>query len=190
MKFALASTIAVLLGSVAAAPANLQARAVTTLRPDFLSVFHSYNGAIEYQVGTGISAKGGSLGQDIISTLTTFTFPSTLAGKKCTLNFFAGPADTVQPVKAFDVFSTNGNPPGNRPGWGPGNQRNNQLARFKIDGPNSYATFDTTVFNPNDVGKDFNCPSDGLQRTYEVVPVGDQSNIRWSSANGLYLTYV
>lgn len=76
-------------------------------------------------------------------------------------------------------------PKEDRSSWGPGNQRNQYLARFRITAKGD-AEFSTDV--PNSAVK-FTCPPAG-DVGYELVGVGDKVEVKWGKrVSGAYLTW-
>ncbi|KAF2190036.1 hypothetical protein K469DRAFT_560699 [Zopfia rhizophila CBS 207.26] len=197
MKFTTA-TIAILLSlttTISAAPTpNLNARNITSpnyidtssaITPHGISIYHGYNGAIQYGVTSGKIQRIQS-GNDDISTLVTFYFPSGLEKFTCEFMFQTDDADSKINGDIFDVFNSNEIVKSASKGWGaPSNYRGTPLGRMKaIPGGNAKVMEGFPGKNTQ-----FKCPSAGF-KGYEVAPTGDKTHIEWhGSYDGPYIRY-
>ena len=152
-----------------------------TLEPTTTSLYHSYNGAIEYAVPRGKVSRVQN-GNDDISTLLTFTFPSASRGKKCTFNFKLTGAYTHTGSPFIDVFTSSQPATGSSPGWGPpSNYRDQQLGRLRLVAGGK-ATQEWGSFS-------FDCPA-GETKGYEVTPTGDSEYVEWAEpGDGAWISY-
>ncbi|KAF2188666.1 hypothetical protein K469DRAFT_526303, partial [Zopfia rhizophila CBS 207.26] len=155
-----------------------------TVKPTVISQYQIANGAIAYATSSGKVLKSGD-GKDI-TTLVTFDLPAASAGQTCELHFILEPTDTTVLTGSglMDVFTSNAAAPGDRSGWGPGNQRNNHVARLRVikGGEATYeAGYPQTV-------RSFPCPVG--RYPIELVGVYDKDNVEWSAAvSGAYIKY-
>jgi hypothetical protein len=178
-------TLSSVLSLVTAAPTILTERwpSVTNiLKSDVISIYYVSTGAITYNVPTGIVAKTPN-GE--ITTLVTFENTSLDLPSTCRLRFYLDNANTVlDGTKQVNVFSSRQPAPkGGSTGWGPGNQRDQDIGRFLLyKGGNGDLVQGT---------ESFPCPKKGAGPVgFEVVPVGDVDRVEWSAAlSGLYLTW-
>lgn len=139
MKY-LSLSLATLLSLTTAAPTYLplSARFPTgpnIITPSVISQYSVSTGAIDYSTDTGLVGKTGD-GKDI-TTLITFSIPSGLTDKTCSLHFTLDPNDpntTVEGSGKIDVHSSlKPAPPYDVSAWGPpGNQRNQHLGRLQV----------------------------------------------------------
>jgi len=174
MKFTttLASLILGLTSTSSALPTGDQ-----TIIPTTISIYHGYNGAIEYDVARGKASRLQS-GNDDISTLITFTFPESTRYKKCEFKFELDdtyPPYTFSPANAaVDVFRTSKIATGDSAGWGPpSNYRDTQVGRLRLKAGDQ-AVVDWQV----GAGFTFDCPA-GETWGFEVTPTGDAMSVEW-----------
>jgi len=153
-----------------------------TLYPDNISIYHGYNGAIEYAVSHGKISRVQS-GNDDISTLITFTFPESTRGRKCEFNFeLDSPPYTATGSPFIDAFFSSQYATASSPGWGPpSNYRDNQLGRLRVvKGGQATVEWGTFVFD---------CPA-GQTKGFEVTPTGDSILVEWNEpADGPWIRW-
>ncbi|KAF2276388.1 uncharacterized protein EI97DRAFT_37946 [Westerdykella ornata] len=152
-----------------------------TIIPETLSIYHGYNGRIEYNVGTGKVSRVQN-GNDDISTLVTFNFPEATRGRKCELKFERDDGYPTSSPSIIDAFTSSQIATGPSPGWGPpSNYRDVQLGRLRVP-TSGQATVDWGNFV-------FDCPA-GQKKGYEFAPTGDSTYLEWSkSTDGPYIRY-
>jgi len=124
-----------------------------------------------------------------ITTLMTFKYPAASEGKMCQFGFSLDKTDTLTGDKGglIDLFSSLGPAPGCTTTWGPGNQRNQHLARLApvlgghakyVQKPMTYLTQPTP------------CKAPGTYESFELVGVYDNVNVQWDpTVSGAYITY-
>jgi hypothetical protein len=176
-----------LLALASAAPALVERRfpsAYRIITPSYLSSYTPSTGALDYDPPFGLVRKPSDK-----TTLLAFNIPSIAAGQLCTLHFYLDPSDpsaSFTPNAKMDLFdSLKPAPEEDRSTWGPGNQRNQYLAQFRITAKGE-AGFSTDVPN-SAVG--FTCPPAG-KVGYELVGVGDSVEVKWGKGvSGAYLTW-
>ncbi|KAF2475871.1 uncharacterized protein BDR25DRAFT_278596 [Lindgomyces ingoldianus] len=152
------------------------------VKPTTISQYEVSKGAIHFNTPRGKVLKTGN-GQDW-TTLITFDMPAATAGKTCELHFILESAATLSGSGLLDVFTSLAAAPGERTSWGPGNQRNNHVARVKV-AQGGDATYQTGY---PQVVKSFACPSG--KWPIEVVGVYDRDDVQWDgSISGAYLKY-
>lgn len=185
MKFLLrvAGVIAALANRESNATAILSSadswKAVDVLYPRTTSLFYASTGDIKYNSSHGLIYKGiGSMADSDVTTLVTFAVPEGWAGKKCRLDFDLESDDVLSGSKTVDVFTSLTIVEHSSSGWSPGNQRDQYLGRFMIDGSRSGKWIDTDDEVPR-----FDCPADEVV-TWELVGVNDRVEIRWTSESG------
>ncbi|KAI9855527.1 MAG: hypothetical protein M1813_009755 [Trichoglossum hirsutum] len=143
----------------------------TTLYPYATSTYAVWSGAVTYGTTYGLIQKTQKTSD--ITTLATFDFPASTAGKKCAFNFRLSNSATVTGTGQADVFTTLDNPKGSTTDWPQGNQRDNHVARIQaVKGGEA-----TLVMGFGHEGP-FDCPA-GHRYTAELVPTGDYDEIRW-----------
>ncbi|KAF9694186.1 hypothetical protein EKO04_007900 [Ascochyta lentis] len=198
------SALASLASLASAAPAVLEERLPrgNVLPPSAISIYHVFDGAIDYGVARGEVSRSNWDGRDN-STLVTFDLNGKSLPENCFLRFWLEPS--TQPSSPtsgsfwsgtglIDVFSSLQPAPKEvSKGWGgPGNQRNNPLGRLKVNYDSDATVLD---FAPNQLSG-FKCPKVGDWNVknglvgYELVPVGDQDRVQWDgNVGGLYLNW-
>ncbi|KAF2676411.1 hypothetical protein K458DRAFT_424729 [Lentithecium fluviatile CBS 122367] len=176
-----ALTLISLLGLTTAAPIEEKRwpSDPTIIKPTYISNYNINTGGLTYNPAVG-KAKF-----DKTSTISTFTIPSTLSGRKCSLNFHISPSDTAATLSAatgVQVFSTNQVPPTyNVASWGPpGNQRNQHYGNLKLQKPGNGVVDDW----PQTL-KEFPCPVGTY--AWEVVAKWDVAVEYGSGVSGLYI---
>lgn len=188
-----------LLSLAAAAPTAVEKRWPTdssSLQPSAISIYHHFNGAIDYGVSNGEVSRAQWNGRDN-STLVTYDLNSRTLPATCSFKFWleSDSASLFSGTGQVDIFSSlQPAPVGGSPGWGgPGNQRYLNLGRFEVK-YNGNAVVITNVA-PNQLNS-FPCPKIGDFNVknglvgYEIVPVGDSVRVEWSSAvSGLLLDW-
>ncbi|ORX97793.1 hypothetical protein BCR34DRAFT_496596, partial [Clohesyomyces aquaticus] len=148
----------------------------TGFAPDAISLYHVNSGSIEYHTTHGLIEKIQGSGADV-STLVTYTFGPTTAGKTCSIVLsFKGTSHTITSTDGsslyVDIFSSLYYATHDTHDWPNGNGRNVHLGRLKVvDG--GVSTVD------QDYGLKFPCPT-GQTLGYELVPTGDRQHIEWS----------
>ncbi|KAK0615101.1 hypothetical protein B0T17DRAFT_498525, partial [Bombardia bombarda] len=111
------------------------------------------------------------------STLITFVYPPESEGKRCQLSFLRDYTTYTAGTGQIDVFSTLAPPPATCPAeWPPGNRRNNQLGRLRVNNleysPWEWVTTaNLTTLTP--------CRPVGTVESFEYVGVGDTDYVRW-----------
>jgi hypothetical protein len=178
------ASVAALAASVIAAPASAPIEARTGSPGNYFTPSSIYN----YDVGTGAiacSPAGGLVhksttnnGHDI-TTLVTFTYPPETAGKKCSLYFYLDSAAGLSGSQKIDVFTSLNPAPGCTTGWGPGNQRDQQLGRLSATLGN-YASWEWTSSGYLTVPTD--CKPAGTVEGFELVGVYDNDYVSWNPA--------
>ena len=141
--------------------------------------YHVNSGAIDCNVQGGIVDKSyNNQGKDI-TTLATFTYPPATAGQRCQLAFYLDNTAPVTGSGKIDVFTRNQPAPGCTTGWGPGNQRGNNIGRWSV-AKNAFATWDATF------GAYLTAPTAckpvGTQEGFEFVGVYDNDHVAWNPA--------
>ncbi|KAF7562358.1 hypothetical protein G7046_g1766 [Stylonectria norvegica] len=138
----------------------------------------------KYNVGTGaISATDHGLvskdtnnnGNDI-TTLMTITYPDEVAGKKCQFAFYLDDTATLSGSGKLDIFTSNSPAPGPTSGWGPGNQRNNNVGRISAV-LGGFATIDASY--DVHLSEVLDCQPPGTVEAFELVGVYDNDVISW-----------
>jgi hypothetical protein len=180
--------LSTLLAIAAAVPAPVEKRfpqAYQIIPPFYISRFDVSTGALDYDPPFGYVLNPSST-----TTLVAFDIPQAAVGQLCTLHFYLDAADPnvkFTPNAKIDLFSSlNPAPKSDTTGWGPGNQRNQQLARFTITGKGE-AGFSSDV--PNKAVKT-DCPPKAGVVGYELVGVGDGVEVQWGKErSGAYMTW-
>ncbi|GAD93553.1 predicted protein [Paecilomyces variotii No. 5] len=153
---------------------------VDTLYPRATSLFYVSSGDIEYNSSYGLIYKGtGSVSDSDITTLVTFEVPENWAGKNCTLYFDLAPEDVLSGSNTADVFTSLTVVERSSSDWSPGNQRDEHLGRFRVDGSWKGKWIDT---HEEDTPQ-FECPANELI-AWELVGVSDRVKIRWAAQSG------
>jgi hypothetical protein len=185
-----ALALASLAASALAAPAPLEARqsGPNYITPSAISTYDVGTGAIQCAPAGGLVAKSPSNNGHDTTTLVTFTYPPTPAGKKCAIQFYLDPAAAASGSRKIDVFTSLAPAPGCTAGWGPGNQRDRQLGRWSV-APDSWATWEWTsgeyLTGPTE------CKPAGTVEAFELVGVYDSDYVSWNPAvAGLRIAYV
>ncbi|KAF2242450.1 hypothetical protein BU26DRAFT_555647 [Trematosphaeria pertusa] len=176
--------IAALLGLTSAAPTALTKRwpsEPAIITPTYISHYNLGTGGLVYNPATGAAHF------DALSTISAFSVPAGIEGKKCSLHFYLDPTDSTAAVSGsggVQVFSTHQVPPAyDVESWGPpGNQRNQHYGNFKVH--TGYANVDDW---PR-LLEDFKCPAEG-EYGFEVVAKW-ATGIEWDAGlSGLYMKY-
>jgi hypothetical protein len=152
------------------------------IHPAVRSQYYVSSGRIVYNTGVGLISKNSSSSD--ITTLLTINVPAAAAGRTGTFNFALdnAAATTVSGSGLLDIFSSLQPATASAASWPPGNQRNNQIGRFKVV-KNAAAT---SVFGSTT----FTIPAAGSYG-YELVGVYDSDLISYSgSNNGFWISYV
>lgn len=162
------------------------------LKPSSISRYSGFNGAIQPNVFYGEASKSTSNNGHDISTLVTFMNNDLNLPATCQLRFYLDNADNsviVSGTGIVSIFSSNAPAPAaGSGGWGgPGNQRYEELGRFKVvKGGNGVLL--------EDFGRKLDsvpCPGRGKSMGFEVVPTGDNDFVGWTKdISGLYMTWV
>ncbi|TID18872.1 IDI-3 protein [Venturia nashicola] len=146
------------------------------------SIYEVSTGRINLQSPTGHIFKTTSSGKDL-TTLLTFTLPSTLQGKTCSFHFFRDAAARTDGSNRFDLFSSlsPATPSSTN------NQRDQFMGRMDTAVPGE-ATWVADVWPKS--GQSFPCPSGG-DFGYELVGVGDNVDVSWNRPqSGGYISWV
>jgi hypothetical protein len=107
--------------------------------------------------------------------LLTFEYLDWSAGRQCWIGFVLDSFSSVGGTGQLDLFSSNAPAPGCSTGWGPGNQRNNDLGRMQVHRPGP-ATWIQTF---GGLTRSRPCPPPGTVEAYELVGVGDTVSVVW-----------
>ncbi|KAJ9302889.1 hypothetical protein DTO271G3_263 [Paecilomyces variotii] len=161
---------------------------IEVLYPRAVSLFYVSSGDIQYNSSYGLIYKGtGSMSDSDITTLVTFDVPGSWARKSCRLFFDLAPEDVLSGSKSADVFTSLTIVEKSSSNWSPGNQRNEYLGRFMVDGSRKGKWIDR---DDGDTPR-FECPADEVI-AWELVGVSDRVKIRWAaeSGNGLRIEMV
>ncbi|KAJ9312040.1 hypothetical protein DTO271D3_7743 [Paecilomyces variotii] len=172
------------------APRNAHAAAILTppevsstikaLYPRAVSLFYVSSGDIQYNSSYGLIYKGtGSMSDSDVTTLVTFDVPESWAGKSCRLYFDLAPEDVLSGSNTADVFTSLTIVEQSSSNWSPGNQRNEYLGRFTVDGSRKGKWIDT---DDGDTPR-FKCPANEAI-AWELVGVSDRVKIRWAAKSG------
>jgi hypothetical protein len=195
-----------LLSLASAAPASLEARfpnsrGTRVLLPLVNSLYHGFNGSIDYGVRRGEVSRENWNGRDN-GTLVTFDLNGRTLPERCNLDFYLEPnvqssdpsaGSFASGTRLMDIFSSSQPAPvGGSKGWGgPGNQRDNHLGRVEVQ--NQDAKIVPTISSRL---RGFPCPKIGDSNVknglvgYELVPVGDAVRVQWDTAvSGLYFNW-
>ncbi|KAH0556622.1 hypothetical protein GP486_005542 [Trichoglossum hirsutum] len=179
MKFATAAALVPFLAAFTSAvptpqnspPPHRDSNNGTIIYPYATSTYAVWSGAINYGTNYGLVQKTQTSSD--ISTLVTFDFPASTAGRKCAFNFRLTNSATVTGTGQADVFTSLDNPKGSTTDWPQGNLRDQNAGRIQAvkGGP---ATLVMAFGNQGP----FDCPA-GHRYTGELVPTGDYDEIRW-----------
>jgi hypothetical protein len=184
MKFS-TTTFLSLLSLAAAAPAPVPQipSSGAVIAPSAVSQFDVWTGAIRYASGAGKIFKNGRTTDT--TTLLTFTYPTASGGRTCTFHLYLDAASVQTGAKDVDIYSSLQPATTSTSTWGPGNQRNNQLARVAVSKPGDV----TYLAGYPQVAKSYPCPSGTVG--YELAPTDDTMDIEWtqSATVGAYITY-
>jgi hypothetical protein len=153
--------------------------------PDVASIYHTYNGQIEYDVEYARVRKIQGSGDDL-TVLNTFYFPEASRGKTCEFVFEldnSPPDYYIRNKPLFDVFESNRIVTESQAQGPTNNLRDRQLGRLEaVEKGNAKVVF-------TDKGFSFKCPAPGTH-VYEYVPTGDDMEISWhEKTDGGYFRY-
>ncbi|KAF7553323.1 hypothetical protein G7Z17_g3712 [Cylindrodendrum hubeiense] len=160
--------------SVLAAP--LEARDDPFFSPSDIWTYSVSTGAIS-ETTYGEVSKSDTNGGNDITTLLTFTYPSEAEGKQCQFAFYLDSTATIDGSKKLDLFTSNSPAPGPTTGWGPGNQRNINLARISVTAP-GFATWDARYSEY--LTQKTPCKAAGTVEGFELVGVYDNDYVSWN----------
>jgi hypothetical protein len=180
-----------LVASTMAAP--LEARTAppvpaNTFAPTALYSYDVGTGAIGAASSWAVVDKYTSNGGHDSTTLMTFTYPNAAEGKQCALYFYSNPDTQMSWTgsERLDIFSSNSPAPGKTSGWGPGNQRNNHLGRWKKSG-SAWADWEAT-YGGLSVAQP--CKPAGTYESFEIVGVWDNDHVSYDNAfSGVRIAY-
>jgi hypothetical protein len=179
-------TIAMTAGSAAGLPG-----AVGYLAPRETTQFNTGTGSLICTANGLISRNPANAGRDT-TTLSTFAFDDSFAGKQCQLYFrlgagvLSGTSRKLQLFSSLNVSPACGTPGGSIPTWPPGNQRNQQIANVDIV-PNGEGTIYPEFSAPFVVPTP--CPA-GQRIGFELGPTGDDITVRYNATmEGLFMIY-
>ncbi|KAF2665192.1 hypothetical protein BT63DRAFT_429125 [Microthyrium microscopicum] len=160
MKFTKSTTLLSTINLATAAPSPIPQIPSSgfIILPTAPSQYDISTGAIHYAIDTGKLTN--------TTTLLTFAYPAASAGQTCTFHLYLSASSVQTRSKNLDIFSSLQPATKSTTSWGPGNQRNVQLARVVVSrlGDVSYLTGCTQV------GKASACPLGTVR--YEVVGWG------------------
>jgi hypothetical protein len=181
MKFS-AIPLLTLLSLTSAAPAIKRwPTDPTIIKPTYIHTYNINTGALTYAPPLAISSF-----PKTTSTISTFTVPAGLSGRKCRLGFYISPSDTKSTLTSttgVQVFSTNSVPPARSvASWGPpGNQRSQHYGNLKLVKPG-----DGVVDDWPRLLESFDCPAQGTY-AWEIVAKWDVA-VQWDPVvSGLYV---
>ncbi len=158
---------------------DLQTRSCTRLRPRVVSQYSTWTGARQYNTPIGLVSKPNGQSTDI-TTLVTFQFDNTTAGRQCHVGFDlgAGTSSYIDGAAQFDIFTSLQPADAVSTVWWPnGNLRDQYAGRLQAVKPGD-ATYVTDITAP---AISFPCPSNSVLGG-ELVGVGDYDSIIWDSA--------
>jgi len=169
----------------AAPDADVLPRTCTQIRPQVISTYQVWSGARQYAAPKGIISKPNGQSTDI-TTLATFVFDGTTAGKTCSVGFSlgSGTSSWVSGTASFDIFtSLEPAAPYSTTSWPSGNLRDQYVGRMKaVKG--GEATYATDIVSE----KTFPCPYN-TKVGGELVGTGDFDYITWDPATeGPYIS--
>lgn len=174
MKFTSAIVAAILAFGASAAP--VEPRQEPNIYPDSISLYEVWTGKVTYNVPTGKIFKDGRTTD--ITTLGTFTFPASTAGKTCEFQFALNNCLHCNPgyptgTANFDVYTAIKPADHSTNDWPSGNLRDQYIGRLHAVKPGVA----TPVEGLPKVGR-FPCPA-GQTYGGELVGAGDQVSIQW-----------
>lgn len=150
------------------------------ITPKDSSIYEVITGRIYYQSQTGHIFKS-SVGNDL-TTLLTFTLPSSLQGKTCSFHFLRDATARAEGSKLFDLYSSS------KPATpsSSNNQRDQFMGRMDTNVAGE-ATWVADVFPKT--GPSFPCPNGG-DFGYELVSTGDYVDVSWNPPlSGAYISW-
>ncbi|OAQ62706.1 hypothetical protein VFPPC_14880 [Pochonia chlamydosporia 170] len=149
-----------------------------TITPSALYVYDVSTGAIGPQTTTAKVEKNRNIHEK--TTLMTFTYPTESTNKKCALYFYYDSVSWSGTDK-LAIYSSLNPAPGQTSGWGPGNQRNNQLGIWKKPSSSpSWADWEATYGGLSGAQ---DCKP-GVTEAFEIVGQGDETWISYENAVG------
>jgi hypothetical protein len=155
------------------------------IKPTTRSQYEVWTGAVHYNLQNGKIFKDGRTTD--ITTLLTFDFPSSTAGKTCSFHFVLASeaASKLSGSAQFDVFTSIAPASHDTTTWPNGNLRDQHIGRMQafLSGEATWVNgFPTT-------GKSFPCPA-GQTLGGELVGTGDVDDIEWLAGNsGTYIQF-
>ena len=162
-----------------AAPVEARNPSPEILRPLVISQYQTWTGARDYNTATGLISKPNGKSTDI-TTLATFKFPESSAGKTCQLAFGlnANSPYTPKGTAQFDVYTSI------KPAdavdtktWPNGNLRDQYVGRLQAVKPGQAVA----VNGLPDPRQSFPCPA-GYYLGGELVGAGDYVEVAWDAA--------
>ncbi len=173
--------VTALAASAMGAPTALEGRQLvgTEIAPVARYNYDVGTGAIHCNPAGGLVSKSTTNNGHDITTLVTFTYPAASLGKKCQLAFSLDATASLSGSQKIDVFTSLSPAPGCTTGWGPGNQRNNQLGRLSAT-LGAYATWEWTSSSYLTAPTD--CKAPNTTEGFELVGVYDTDYVAWNGA--------
>lgn len=178
MKFT-AAIAAAILGATSALAAPTpnpgppaQVSTPSVLFPSATSLYNVWTGAVTFGSPVGLIQKTGTTPD--ITTLVTFDFPSSLAGKTCEFAFILDSTATSTGSQRADVFDSLAPADHSTTTWPNGNLRDNHLGRIFAPAPGT-----ATLEQAYNGAPKFPCPA-GQTLGAELVGVYDVDKISWN----------
>lgn len=167
--------IATVLVATSAQAAPLEPRQSAYFLPSSIAHYSVNNGAISPSTTGFVFKHPGNGGQDV-TTLLTFTYPDAAKGKQCQFAFYLDQTATNLGSRKIDVFSSLQPATKATTGWGPGNQRDQNLGRLSTVKP-GFATWDATYSSR--LTQKTPCGAPNTTASFELVGVYDNDYISW-----------
>jgi len=170
------------IGALAVPTKNTPRSTPSRIDPE-LSHYNVWTGAIDHDVATGLVQKTNGPEPDI-TTLATFAFPASTAGRECQLMFPLDASSTATGSRRAQVFSSLAPAEQDTESWPPGNLRDQHLGDVVFSVPGG-AEWEAT-YNDYARGR-FPCPAD-FSLALELVGRWDEVTIKWTQgAAGPYV---
>ena len=173
MKITASTLSAILALASSALSAPLETRE-ELIYPTTTSQYNVWTGAVTYNTQQGLIHKSNGQSADI-TTLVTFDFPSTLAGRTCAFIFELDDTATLSGSKRAQVFTSLAPAYATTTTWPHGNLRDQHLGDLLFNKPGR-ATVEATYGDANLNG--FPCPA-GQTIGGELVGRWDEVKVRW-----------